>query len=321
MASIIIIVKISFITTVLNEEDSLSKLLTAINNQTIRPDEVIIVDGGSKDNTIEVAIEFQKSKENKLKIKLIKSSGNRSKGRNIAIDNASGEIIVCTDSGCIPHKDWIKNLAKGFSKDVDVVSGYYKPVPKTVFEKCLSTYTSVMPDRVSPKTFLPSSRSIAFKKSAWHAVGGYPEWLDTCEDLYFAKQLKRKGLKFLLAKNAIVYWPQRKNLAEAINQFFSYALGDGMARYIRPSTPFLYIRYLIGIVLLILYFKTGSLFLLALIWALILNYILWAIMKNYYYINDKRAIFWLSVLQFSADIAVISGTTIGLIRSFQKKHN
>lgn len=311
--------KISFITTVLNEENTVKNLLTSLNDQTVGVNEVIVVDGLSSDRTIEKIKEFQKSKDNKLKIKLIISAGKRSIGRNIAIKNATGEIIFCTDAGCTLDKDWVKNLQKQFTDNIDVVAGYYKPIANSTFEKCLATYTCVMPAQINPKEFLPSSRSIAFRKSAWEKAGGYPEWLNTCEDLYFARQLKRMKFKFAFAKNAIVYWPQRKNIVEAVKQFYYYAVGDGTARYVRKSTPFLFGRYILGLVLLIFFINSDSLFILALIWVLFLNYILWAIMKNYYYVNNKLALFWLPVLQFSSDIAVIAGTTVGFYKSMSIK--
>ena len=129
-----------------------------------------------------------------IEFKLIIKKGNIAIGRNEAIKNANNEIILVSDVGCILDKDWVKNISAPFEdKKVDVVAGFYEPIADSVFEKCLATYTSVMPDKIDPENFLPSSRSVAFKKSAWKEVGGYPEWLDTCEDLYFARELKRKG--------------------------------------------------------------------------------------------------------------------------------
>ena len=57
-------------------------------------------------------------------------------------------------------------------------------------------------DDIDPQTFLPSSRSIAFTKEAWAAVGGYPEWLDYCEDLLFDLAL-RDRYSFAFAPAAI----------------------------------------------------------------------------------------------------------------------
>ena len=56
--------------------------------------------------------------------------------------------------------------------------------------------------------------SVAFRKSAWKDVGGYPEWLETAEDTLFDLNLKKAGKKFVLAKDAVVRWGTRENAAE-----------------------------------------------------------------------------------------------------------
>ena len=193
--------KLSIICTVLNEEKTIEKFIDSILKQTVAPDELVIVDGGSTDNTIS-KIQNSKAKIQQygLKIKTIIKKGNRSVGRNEAIKNSSGDIILVSDSGCVLDKDWIKNITKPFKdKNIDVVSGYYKPVTKNIFQKCLAAYTSVMPDKIDKENFLPSSRSVAFRKSAWKKAGGYPENLNTCEDLVFDKNLKNKNAKFIFA--------------------------------------------------------------------------------------------------------------------------
>ncbi|MBI4097671.1 MAG: glycosyltransferase [Candidatus Levybacteria bacterium] len=305
--------KISFITTVLNEEETIEGLLEGLKLQSKLPDEVIIVDGGSRDNTLSVISNFQFPISNK-KIKIIQKKGNRSQGRNTAIKNSSGDIIICTDAGCIPDKDWIKNITKEFEdKEIDVVAGFYKPKTNGIFEKCLSTYTCVMPDKIDPDNFLPSSRSIGFKKSVWDSVK-YPEWLDTCEDLYFSRELKRRGFKFAFAKNAIVYWRQKKNLLQAFFQLLGYAIGDGRAFYIRPQVPLVYLRYFFALYFLFLSILERSLWGILILIALFLAYILWSIKKNYRYLGDKKAFIILPALQITADVAVVLGTTFGLLK-------
>ena len=77
--------KVSFITTILNEEKTIISLLTSLTKQTQKPNEVIIVDGGSKDKTIVKIKAFQK-KHPQIKIRLsFKKGTNRSQGRNLAI--------------------------------------------------------------------------------------------------------------------------------------------------------------------------------------------------------------------------------------------
>ena len=304
--------RITFIATVLNEEASIIQLLESLKKQTKKANEIIIVDAGSKDKTVSLINNY--SQENKKQnIRLLKKKGNRSKGRNIAIRNSTGEIIVASDAGCILKNDWVEKITAPFSNStIDVVAGFYKPVVNSLFQKNLAPYTCTMPDKVNAD-FLPSSRSIAFRKKVWEKVGGYPEHLTTCEDLVFARNLKMKGFKFAVEKKALVYWPQRENLIQAFFQFFSYAKGDGKARYIRKQTPLLFLRYLFFFLLCLMLVKVNFSFLIFLTIACLLLYSVWAVSKNYKYVKNKSAFLYLPILQLTSDVAVISGMTVGLM--------
>lgn len=306
-------IKTSLITTVLNEEKGIGSFLDSVDKQTQKVDELIIVDAGSTDNTVSIINQY-KQKKSGVEIKLYIQKGNRSQGRNYAIEKATSEIILCSDVGCILDKSWVKKITNPFyGLGIDVVSGFYKPKVKTVFEKCLSTYTCTMPDRVDPENFLPSSRSVAFKKSVWKKVKGYPEELDTCEDLVFDKKLKEQKFNFKFQKEAYVWWPQRKNIIQAFFQFLNYAKGDGRARYIRGQIPLIYLRYLLGVMFLYLAVlkNFNSLYLLLVVGLFL--YLFWAVVKNYKYIKKPIALAYLPILQIISDFAVLIGTTYGLL--------
>lgn len=310
----VLFMKISFIATVYNEEKSIYAFLNSLFTQNYLPSQIVIVDAYSKDNTYKILKEetekFSK-KNRKTSILLFKKKGNRSVGRNFAILNAKHTLIAASDAGCILDKNWLKEISDSFEdKSIDVVAGFYRPVTKNVFEKCLSTYTCVMDDRLN-KDFLPSSRSIGFKKTAWQQVGGYPENLDTCEDLMFARNLKKNKFKFKVVKKAFVHWPQEKNMASAFLQFYSYAKGDGKARYIRFQTPLLFIRFLFFLFLILSSFTNQIYFYLLLLFFML--YFVWAIVKNYKYVGNKKAFLYLPMLQIISDIAVFYGTTAGLL--------
>lgn len=306
----------SFISTALNEEESIEKFLSSIVLNSVLPSEVVLVDAYSTDRTFTLMEKFKKKYKNKLKVKILQRKGNRSIGRNEAIKNSDASIIVSSDVGCVLDKNFFKNILDPFrDKDIDVVSGYYKPITKSIFQKCLAAYTSVMPDRIDPQNFLPSARSMAFRKKLWEKVEGYPESLDTCEDLVFDKRLKNIGAKFIFKKDALVYWPQRRNIGEATIQFFNYAFGDGLAHYFRRQTPFLFLRYLVGIIIIILGITFKSQVLINLIISLVILYLIWSIMKNYKYVRELEAIAILPLLQLISDISVLTGTTLGYIKS------
>jgi len=193
--------KISLITTVFNESKNINAFLNSALNQILLPDEFVIVDGGSTDDTFKKIIDFSQ-KNKKLNIKIIKKKGNRSIGRNEAIKNTSNEIIAITDSGNILDKYWLNNLVDPFKdKSVDVVAGYYKGLAKNIFQKCLIPFVLVMPDKANgAKEFLPATRSMAIKKSVWKRVGGFDEKLWHNEDYAFANKLKENKAKIVLLK-------------------------------------------------------------------------------------------------------------------------
>jgi len=308
--------RVSFIATVFNEEKTINDFLKSIFYQSVVPDEVILVDGGSTDNTVQEISRFQFPKSgSKVKIRLIFKKGNRSVGRNAAIKSSNNEIIACSDAGCILDKDWVKNITEPFRNlKIDVVAGYYKGKSKTIFQKCLTPYVLVMEDKVNPAEFLPATRSIAFKKSVWEKVGGFDEKYSHNEDYVFARKLKKLGANIVFERKAIVNWIPRSNLKDAFKMFFCFALGDSESGIFREKVFFLFARYILGFYLLLLSIIEKSTALLSIVGLSLLAYIIWSIKKNYKYVEDTKAFFFLPVLQFTSDISVILGTTIGAVK-------
>lgn len=175
-----------------------------------------------------------------------------------------------------------------------------------------------MPDKLN-RSFLPSSRSLAFRKKAWKQVGGYPENLDTAEDLVFAQVLKQSGMAIDIACEAIVYWPQKRTWLEAFWQLFRYAQGDGQALYIRVATPLLWVRVLTAAALLAWAAHSPTPGSLTTVATLALLYFLWAIFKNKRYVPHWQAFFILPMLQMLSDVAVPLGMTSGIIRRYTSK--
>jgi glycosyltransferase involved in cell wall biosynthesis len=219
---------ISLITTVLNEEKSLPAFLHSISQQSCRPSEMIVVDGGSQDSTMELLEEWARRTEIKLTL-LSRPGANISEGRNIAITACSYDLIAATDAGTRLHTRWLEELFNHIRPGVDVVAGFFEPTGDAFLERSIAYAITPLLDEIGVESFLPSSRSIMFTKSAWEGVGGYPEWLDYCEDLVFDLALKQRGHTFEFAGEAIAAWSARSNLRSFAKQYFRYARGDGKA--------------------------------------------------------------------------------------------
>ncbi|MCO5190258.1 MAG: glycosyltransferase [Anaerolineae bacterium] len=241
--------RVSVIATVKNEGEALRRLLDSLVDQTVTPDEVVICDGGSTDETLEILREYQRW----LPLKIVLAPGsNISQGRNRAIETATGEIIAATDAGVLLSPVWLEELIRPIqTNEATVVSGWFEPDPYTDFEVVMAA--TVLPERedINPQTFLPSSRSVAFCKTAWEAVGGYPEWLDYSEDLVFDMALKEDVGNFAFAPGAVAYFRPRGSLRSFGKQYYNYARGDGKANLWPKRHAIRYATYLIALPLLL----------------------------------------------------------------------
>jgi len=235
------------IATVLNEGRSIARLLDSLADQSRRPDEVVIADGGSSDDTLAILAQYAARGQLPLHVLSLPGS-NISVGRNAAIAAAGGEIIASTDAGVRLTEDWLRTLVAPFADpEVHVVAGFFHPDPHTPFEIAMGA--TVLPARsdVSAEDFLPSSRSVAFRKTAWQAVGGYPAWLDYCEDLVFDLKLRDRVGPFTFAPEAVVRFRPRSTLRAFFRQYYRYARGDGKADLWRKRHAVRYCTYLVAL--------------------------------------------------------------------------
>ncbi len=304
--------RVSLIITVFNEQESIERFLNSVLHQTISPKELVIVDGGSTDETVERIKNYEsRIKKKGISLNLIIKKGNRSVGRNEAVRRSSNNIIACSDAGNILEKNWLEKITEPFkNKKIDVVAGYYKGLPKNNFQRSLIPYVLVMPDKVNPKEFLPATRSIAFKKSIWEKVGGFDEKYSHNEDYVFGKKLKKINANIFFAKNAIVNWIPRKNIKESFIMFYRFAYGDIEAKILRPKVVFIFFRYLFVLMTILAAKLISTEFQIFVGGFYFSFYSLWAVQKNFKYINNISGFYYLPLIQYLSDIAVMSGSLL-----------
>ncbi len=225
--------KVSVICTVWNEAEAIGPLLASLEAQSRLPDQVVIADGGSTDDTLALLAGWVEAGHLPLRV-LEKPGSNISEGRNAAIAAAAGDIIAVTDAGVRIEPEWLEALLRPFETRQDgrfvaAVAGWFVADPASLFETALGA--TVLPHLrdIKRATFLPSSRSVAFRRAAWEATGGYPEWLDYCEDLIFDLRLRDLYGPFAFAPQAVVHFRPRSSLNAFFKQYYRYARGDGKA--------------------------------------------------------------------------------------------
>jgi glycosyltransferase involved in cell wall biosynthesis len=228
---------VSVIATVYNEAEAIERLLTSLAAQTRVPDEIVICDGGSTDGTTAQIDAWRRTSQIPVTL-LVEPGANISRGRNLAIAAATGPLIAATDAGVRLDPAWLEKLmtpwtASTAGTEPIAVAGFFLPDVSGPFQSAMAATVLPLHDDIDPECFIPSSRSVAFTKAAWQAAGGYPEWLDYCEDVLFDLAVNAlrpdQPTAFTWAPDALVYFQPRSTLGSFWKQYYRYARGDGKA--------------------------------------------------------------------------------------------
>lgn len=118
---------VSVIVPVYNVERYLKKCIESIINQTYKNLEIFLVDDGSTDNSGKICDEYAK-KDNRINV-IHKENKGVSSARNAGINEAKGEWIAFIDADDWIEENYIEELLKNTSKEIDIVQcGYYRVV-------------------------------------------------------------------------------------------------------------------------------------------------------------------------------------------------
>ena len=241
--------QVSVAITVRDEVRSIDDLLASLAAQSLVPGEVIVVDGGSTDGTLERLAAWRDCFPVPL-LGLSRPGANIAQGRNAAIAAARGRIVAITDAGVHCEPDWLARLVAPLRDGEspvapDVASGFFASDPRGPFEVALGATTLPALADIRADRFLPSSRSVAFLRAAWERAGGYPEWLDYCEDLVFDLRLRAGGARFVFVPDAVAHFRPRPSPGAFWRQYYRYARGDGKAGLFARRHAIRYATYLI----------------------------------------------------------------------------
>jgi glycosyltransferase involved in cell wall biosynthesis len=246
--------EVSLVIPVYNEEDSIKELVESIQKQSFQPSEIIIVDGGSTDNTVNLVKELS---ENVTKLKLIETKkALPGEGRNIGTRNACNEWIAYTDAGITLTVDWLEKLVETASKnqEIDIVYGNYAPITNNFFEMIAAI--AYVPAQNSYGIRGKSIASYLMKKKVWTSVGGFPNYR-AAEDLMFMDAAEKQGFKFTFAPEAMIYWRLRPDLFSTFHKFVLYSKHNvwagrqwdwhyGIAKQYLILIPFLFLAFFHG---------------------------------------------------------------------------
>jgi len=193
-------ISVSVVIPAYNSESTISKTLEACLNQSYSRNEyeVIVVDDGSTDKTPEIIKSYP------VKYLLQENSG-PAKARNLGWKNAKGEIILFTDSDCVPEKDWINKLVALFEyDDIAAVGGTYGNAnPEYIVSLCIHHEIlyrhSALPEYVK---FL-GSFNLGIRKKILEKLNGFDEtYTIACgEDADLTYRISYEGYRMRFSRN------------------------------------------------------------------------------------------------------------------------
>jgi len=222
---------VSIIMPVRNEEAYITRSLGAVLSQDYPKDliEVYVVDGMSVDQTRRIVTGFQSDHPN---VKLLDNPGKIvSKGLNIALNYAKGEIIIRVDGHCEIAPDYVSKCVKYINQDqVDCVGGPIATVGETHLAKAIAT---AMSSRfgvgnsafrtIKDKSMLVDTVPFpAYKREAIEKTGRFDEELVRNQDDEYNYRLRKLNGKILLSPDIRSKYYSRSTLLSLWRQYFQY---------------------------------------------------------------------------------------------------
>jgi glycosyltransferase involved in cell wall biosynthesis len=224
----------SLVSTVLNDVEGVREMLADLCAQTRLPDEFVVVDGGSKDGTYELLL--AEAPRLPFKLRALQEKGcNVSRGRNLAIEAASHDVILTTDFGCRLDKGWVEGLVRPFEADptVEIVTGSWRIRPEDVHTDAQWAEWALAGGKmemVATPTCLASTRSLALKKQVWIDFGRYPEDLSLAgDDAIFSLWMVAAKKRIAAAPDAWCYWHRFEKLRSYLREARRNFRGAGEA--------------------------------------------------------------------------------------------
>jgi len=241
---------VSVVIPVLNGEKTLGACLTALVHQDWQDDslEIVVVDDGSTDKTKEVVAAFQDRASNgsfnttphivgaqhvvplqTCSVKYVRQEhAGPAAARNRGVDEAQGEIVLFTDSDCVPAPDWIEQMTLPLrDSDVVGVKGAYRTSQTKIIPRMIQLEFEERYRKLSRRHTIDfvDSHSAAFRKSTFVQAGGFDLEFPQAnnEDVDLSFRIARTGAPMVFNPNAAVLHTHPQSLHSYLRLKFARA--------------------------------------------------------------------------------------------------
>ena len=228
--------KVSLIIPTLNAASEIGPLLDKLESQTLVPDEIVVVDSQSEDDTVSIVNSYSKGNSNICIKQIAKKDFNHGLTRDKALrDWTTGEFVLFLTQDAVPANDnYIEYILKPFSDHLVAVSSG-RQLPKhdaRLFEQLVrqfnypdKSFTRDRSDlyRYGIKTFYTSDVCSAYRRSAYLECGGFCSTMMS-EDMYMAAKFVGAGYKVAYSAEAQVFHSHNLTLNQQYKRNFAVGL-------------------------------------------------------------------------------------------------
>ncbi len=186
--------KLSVIIPTLNEEDHIHSTLLSLQDQ---PVEVIVVDGGSQDKTIEIVRSFP--------FKVLVTEPHRAKQMNMGAKIATGDILLFLHGDTKVPPDFVSQIITNLAKPDVVAGAFLLGIDDRKWDLRLVEWGVNLRSKLLELPY--GDQGIFLSKQMFNQVGGFPE-IGIMEDFILIKQLQKLG-KIAIANTPVRTSPRR----------------------------------------------------------------------------------------------------------------
>ena len=226
-----------------NAASHLDRLLPALRMQTLQPDEMLVVDSASSDDTVARLREFG------ARVEVIDAGDfNHGGTRRWASEQVGGDALIVMTQDAIPATaETFANLIAELQLEPlnGVAYGRQLPHPgagvlgaqSRHFNYPASSRSKSLADapHLGIKTCFSSDSFSVYRRSALSAVGGFPQDVIGSEDAYVAARMLLAGYQVRYAASAQVYHSHDYRLLEEFRRYFDIGVFYGREPWIRQA--------------------------------------------------------------------------------------
>jgi len=182
---------VSVIVPTWNEEKYLPNCLRSLTNQAnSKPSEVIVVDGGSTDRTVEIA----EKHADKVLVEPVKPVG---AARNVGAKHAQGDILAFIDADTMASENWIKEIERTLEMNPRAVgvTGPTQPYEGSRLDQLAYHVATGWVQRLSLRLGLPhvAGFNCAYRRDEFWEAEGFDEYRQLSEDITLSLRIRHQG--------------------------------------------------------------------------------------------------------------------------------